>query len=127
MGLLISGDLARRATPASPPGASSVRPSPPCKARLQGSSTRTPQLARNPFPGKVGTSRSLNHKLRDVAVAVRLEPADGEQLLLLEIDLDPAPMTPRVAPQPVAWNDAGHREVTVLLGGAPAAAAAALR
>lgn len=52
------------------------------QGRLQGGSTLTQQLARNLFPDQVGNSRSLTRKLREAAVALKLERAYSKRQLL---------------------------------------------
>jgi penicillin-binding protein 1A len=49
---------------------------------LQGGSTLTQQLARNLFPEEVGNRRSLMRKLREMAVALKLEQRYDKQQLL---------------------------------------------
>ena len=49
---------------------------------LQGGSTLTQQLARNLFPDTVGNRRSLMRKLREMAVALKLERHYDKQTLL---------------------------------------------
>lgn len=49
---------------------------------LQGGSTLTQQLARNLFPEEVGNRRSLMRKLREMAVALKLEQHYDKQRLL---------------------------------------------
>lgn len=57
---------------------------------LQGGSTLTQQLARNLFPDEVGNRRSVMRKLREMAVAIKLEQAyDKPQLLTLYLNQVP--------------------------------------
>ena len=54
------------------------------KGRRQGGSTITQQLARNLFPEAVGRERSLTRKLRELAVALRIEQAfEKDEILSL--------------------------------------------
>jgi len=57
---------------------------------LQGASTLTQQLARNLFPVEIGSSRTLNRKLREAITAIRLELHSSKQDIL-EAYLNAAP------------------------------------
>jgi penicillin-binding protein 1A len=49
---------------------------------LQGASTITQQLARNLFPEKIGRSRTLTRKLKEVLTALRIEDAYSKEQIL---------------------------------------------
>lgn len=52
------------------------------QGRLQGGSTLTQQLARNVFPQRVGSDRTLMRKLRELVVALKIELAYGKDEIL---------------------------------------------